>query len=238
MKTLLSATVTINPAEISKKLHLKGEAMSDEEKLLKRLTAYLSDDQKHTLRIYGHGASGKSTFARKLQLALGEERANLLATDPYVISGTYRELLSSKDFPHQKVTACLPAVHELGSLERDICALQSGLDILTIGTAWSPSLRLSARKPILIVEGMSAAFLSESLFDLSLCFYTDDQTELERRLARDVAVRERRPEWIEQTHLARREQYRHFYQPYLASADLVICQSGKDFRIEKDSPLL
>ena len=212
--------------------------MSDEEKLLKRLTAYLSDDQHHTLRIYGHGASGKSTFARKLQLALGEERANLLETDPYVITGDYRDLLSSKDFPHQKVTACLPAVHELSSLERDICALQSGLDILTIGTAWSPSLRLSARKPILIVEGMSAAFLPDSLFDLSLCFYTEDQTELERRLARDVAVRERRPEWIEQTHLARREQYSHFYQPYLAAADLIISQSGKDFRIEKDSSLL
>ena len=212
--------------------------MSDEEKLLKRLTAYLSGDQNHTLRIYGHGASGKSTFARKLQLALGEERVNLLETDPYVITGEYRDLLSSKDFPHQKVTACIPAVHELSSLERDICALQSGLDILTIGTVWSPSLRLSARKPILIVEGMSAAFLPESLFDLSISFYTDYQTELERRLARDVAVRERRPEWIEQTHLARREQYRHFYKPYLAAADLVICQSGNSFRIEKDSPFL
>lgn len=58
--------------------------MSDEEKLLESLTAYLIADQKHTIRIYGHGASGKSTFARKLQLALGEERANLLETDPYV----------------------------------------------------------------------------------------------------------------------------------------------------------
>ena len=212
--------------------------MSDEEKLLESLTAYLIADQKHTIRIYGHGASGKSTFARKLQLALGEEGANLLETDPYVITGAYRDLLSSKDFPHQKVTACIPAVHELSSLERDICALQSGLDILTIGTTWSPSLRLSAQKPILIVEGMSAAFLPKNLFDLSICFYTDDETELERRLARDVAVRERRPEWIEQTHLARREQYRHFYQPYLAAADLVICQSGNSFRIEKNSPLL
>ena len=212
--------------------------MSDEGKLLESLVDYLSDGQKHTLRIFGHGASGKSTFARKLQLTLGEEGANLLETDPYVITGEYRDLLSSKDFPHQKVTACIPAVHELSSLERDICALQSGLDILTIGKAWSPSLRLSARKPILIVEGMSAAFLPKGLFDLSICFYTDEETELERRLARDVAVRERRPEWIEQTHLARREQYRHFYQPYLAAADLVICQSGNDFRIERDSPLL
>ena len=212
--------------------------MSDEGKLLESLVDYLSDGQKHTLRIYGHGASGKSTFARKLQLTLGEERTNLLETDPYVITGEYRDLLSSKDFPHQKVTACIPAVHELSSLERDICALQSGLDILTIGKAWSPSLRLSAQKPILIVEGMSAAFLPKGLFDLSICFYTDDQTELERRLARDVAVRERRLDWIEQTHLERREQYQHFYQPYLVAADLVICQSGNDFRIEKDSPLL
>ena len=212
--------------------------MSDEGKLLESLVDYLSDGQKHTLRIFGHGASGKSTFARKLQLALGEERANLLETDPYVIAGEYRDLLSSKDFPHQKITACIPAVHELSSLERDICALQSGLDILTIGKAWSPSLRLSAQKPILIVEGMSAAFLPKSLFDLSICFYTDDQTELERRLTRDVAMRERRPDWIEQTHLARREQYQHFYQPYLEAADLVICQSGNDFRIEKNSPLL
>ena len=212
--------------------------MSDEGKLLESLVDYLSDGQKHTLRIYGHGASGKSTFARKLQLALGEEGTNLLETDSYVITGEYRDLLSSKDFPHQKVTACIPAVHELSSLERDICALQSGLDILTIGKVWSPSLRLSARKPILIVEGMSAAFLSKSLFDLSICFYTDDQTELERRLARDVAVRERRPEWIEQTHLDRREQYQPFYQPYLAAADLVICQTGNSFRIEKDNPLL
>ena len=212
--------------------------MSDEGKLLESLVDYLSDGQKHTLRIFGHGASGKSTFARKLQLTLGEEGINLLETDPYVITGEYRDLLISKDFPHQKVTACIPAVHELSSLERDICALQSGLDILTIGKAWSPSLRLSAQKPILIVEGMSAAFLPKSLFDLSICFYTDDQTELERRLARDVAVRERRLDWIEQTHLDRREQYLHFYQPYLVAADLVICQSGNDFRIEKNSPLL
>lgn len=38
---------------------------------------------------------------------------------------------------------------------------------------------------------MSAVFLSENLFDLSICFYTDDETELERRLARDTAVRGR-----------------------------------------------
>ena len=209
--------------------------MSDEEKLLERLTAYLSDDQKHTLRIYGHGASGKSTFARKLQLILGEERANLLATDPYVIVGEYRDLLSSKDFPHQKVTAYLPAVHELSSLERDIRALQSGLDILTIGTAWASSLRLSAQKPILIVEGMSAAFLLKNLFDLSICFHTDEGTELERRLARDTAVRGRDVHWIRQAHTSRRQQYEYYYKMYQEEADFLISQTEEGFGIDKIS---
>ena len=193
--------------------------MSDEEKLLERLTAYLSDDQKHTLRIYGHGASGKSTFARKLQLILGE----------------YRDLLSSKDFPHQKVTAYLPAVHELSSLERDIRALQSGLDILTIGTAWASSLRLSAQKPILIVEGMSAAFLPKNLFDLSICFHTDEGTELERRLARDTAVRGRDVQWIRQAHTSRRQQYEHYYKMYQEEADFLISQTEEGFGIDKIS---
>ena len=209
--------------------------MSDEEKLLERLTAYLSNDQKHTLRIYGHGASGKSTFARKLQLILGEERANLLATDPYVIVGEYRDLLSSKDFPHQKVTVYLPAVHELSSLERDIRALQSGLDILTIGTAWASSLRLSAQKPILIVEGMSAAFLPKNLFDLSICFHTDEGTELERRLARDTAVRGRDVHWIRQVHTGRRQQYEHYYKMYQEEADFLISQTEEGFGIDKIS---
>ena len=209
--------------------------MSDEGKLLESLVDYLSDGQKHTLRIFGHGASGKSTFARKLQLTLGEERTNLLETDPYVITGEYRDLLSSKDFPHQKVTASIPAVHELSSLERDICALQSGLDILTIGKAWSPSLRLSAQKPILIVEGMSAAFLPKSLFDLSICFYTDEETELERRLARDTAVRGRDMNWIRQTHTSRRQQYERYYQLYQEEADILISQTGENFKIDKRS---
>ncbi|BBD23423.1 hypothetical protein HMPREF1044_0857 [Streptococcus constellatus subsp. constellatus SK53] len=39
--------------------------MSDEEKLLERLTAYLSDDQKHTLRIYGHWCFRQVNFRSK-----------------------------------------------------------------------------------------------------------------------------------------------------------------------------
>ena len=84
---------------------------------------------------------------------------------------------------------------------------------------------------------MSAAFLPEHLFDLSICFYTDDETELARRLARDTSIRKRHPEWIKVTHKARRKQYENYYKPYQEAADLLICQSGDDFILEKQSSL-
>ncbi len=120
------------------------------------------------------------------------------------------------------------------SLERDIRALQSGLDILTIGTAWASSLRLSAQKQILIVEGMSAAFLPKNLFDLSICFHTDEGTELERRLARDTAVRGRDVHWIRQAHTSR-QQYEHYYKMYQEEADFLISQTEEGFGIDKIS---
>ena len=96
-----------------------------------------------------------------LQKALCERldlmKVNLLETDPYVI-GSPRGLVVPKDSPGQKVTACLSSAHELASLERDIQALQAGMDIRTIDQPWSPSHILSGNKSILIVEGMSVAF--------------------------------------------------------------------------------
>lgn len=103
-----------------------------ERSLVEVVKNYLLDGKKHTLAIYGHGASGKSTFAKRLVESLGRERVNLLAADPYIIDGEYRDLLAVREFPEQKVTACLPVAHELKSLKRDIRALQSGCDIVTI----------------------------------------------------------------------------------------------------------
>lgn len=206
-----------------------------EKSLVEVVKNYLLDGKKHTLAIYGHGASGKSTFAKRLVEELGQERVNLLAADPYIIDGEYRDLLAVKEFPEQKVTACLPVAHELKSLERDIRALQSGCDIVTIDQPWAPSQRLSAEKPILIVEGMSVAFLPKELFDLSICFYTDTATELERRLARDTAVRGRDVHWIRQAHTSCRQQYEHYYKMYQEEADFLISQTEEGFGIDKIS---
>ena len=210
-----------------------GISRMDRERLLDSIVKKIQSGELRTLGIYGHGGSGKTTFTKALCERLDLMKVNLLETDPYVI-GSPRELVVPKDSPGQKVTACLSSAHELASLERDIQALQAGMDIRTIDRPWSPSHILSGNKSILIVEGMSVAFLPKSLFDQTICFYTDDHTELERRLSRDVTQRNREMDFIYRTHKIRREQYHQYYQPMEDEADILVNTSQDQFCIEKE----
>ena len=209
----------------------------DRERLVDSLVKKIQSGELRTLGIYGHGGSGKTTFTKALCERLDLAIVNLLETDPYIISSS-RDLVVPKDHPNQKVTACLSSAHELASLERDIQALQAGMDIRTIDKPWTPSHILSGSKPILIVEGMSVAFLPKSLFDQTICFYTDDETELKRRLSRDVAQRNREIDFIYRTHQIRREQYHQYYQPMEGEADILVNTSQDQFRIEKEKKVL
>ena len=163
---------------------------------------------------------------------LDSQKVNLLETDPYITSG--RHLVVPKETPDQKVTACLQVAHELASLQRDILALQAGMDILTIEEPWKASEILSGEKKILIVEGMSVGFLPKELFDKTICFYTDEETELKRRLARDTNVRKSEASFVRETHQIRRGQYRRYYQETEKEADVLINQSQNQFQIEND----
>ena len=200
--------------------------------LIEQLVSEIETGKVRTLGIYGHGASGKSTFAQELYQALDAEKVNLLETDSYITSE--RHLVVPKETPNQKVTACLPVAHELASLQRDILALQAGMDILTIEEPWKASEILSGEKTILIVEGMSVGFLPKELFDKTICFYTDKETELKRRLARDTTVRKSEASFVRETHQIRRGQYRRYYQETEKEADVLINQSQNQFKIEKD----
>ena len=191
--------------------------------LIKQLVSEIEAGKIKTLGIYGHGASGKSTFAQELYQALDSTTVNLLETDPYITSGRY--LVVPKDASNQKVTACLPVAHELASLERDILALQAGMDILTIEEPWKASEILSGAKPVLIVEGMSVGFLPKELFDKTICFYTDEETELKRRLARDTTVRNRDASFVLASHQMRREQYLRYYKETESKANILVDQS-------------
>ena len=198
--------------------------------LIDQLVSEIEKGKVRTLGIYGHGASGKSIFTQELYQALDSTTVNLLETDPYITSGRY--LVVPKDAPNQKVTACLPVAHELASLERDILALQAGMDILTIEEPWKASEILSGAKPVLIVEGMSVGFLPKELFDKTICFYTDEETELKRRLARDTTVRNRDASFILASQQMRREQYLQYYKETETRADILVDQSDDKFQIK------
>ena len=199
--------------------------------LMNQLVSEIETGKIRTLGIYGHGASGKSTFAQELFRALDSTTVNLLETDPYITSERY--LVVPKQAPDQKVTACLPVAHELASLQRDILALQRGMDILTIAEPWKASEVLSGAKPILIVEGMSVGFLPKELLDKTICFYTDEETELKRRLARDTTVRNRDASFILASHQMRREQYLHYYKETESRADILVKQSEDKFEVKR-----
>ena len=199
--------------------------------LIKQLVSEIEAGKVKTLGIYGHGASGKSTFAQELYQTLDSAKVNLLETDPYIASN--RHLVVPKETPDQKVTACLPVAHELVSLERDILALKAGMDILTIEEPWKASEVLSGAKPILIVEGMSVGFLPKELFDKTICFYTDEETELKRRLARDTTVRNRDASFILASHQMRREQYLLYYKETESRADILVDQSEGKFEVKR-----
>ena len=198
--------------------------------LVERLVSEIESGKVKTLGIYGHGASGKSTFAQELYQTLDSAKVNLLETDPYIASN--RHLVVPKETPNQKVTACLPVAHELASLQRDILALQAGMDVLTIEEPWKASEVLSGAKPILIVEGMSVGFLPKELFDKTICFYTDEETELKRRLARDTTVRNRDTKFILASQQMRREQYLRYYKTTESMADILVDQSEDTFKVK------
>ena len=200
--------------------------------LIERLVSEIESGKVKTLGIYGHGASGKSTFAQELYQALDSTTVNLLETDPYITSG--RHLVVPKEAPNQKVTACLPVSHELASLQRDILALQASMDVLTIEEPWKASEVLSGAKPILIVEGMSVGFLPKELFDKTVCFYTNEETELKRLLARDTTVRHGDASFILASQQMRREQYLQYYKETESKADILINQSNDKFQIKKN----
>ena len=198
--------------------------------LIERLVSEIESGKVKTLGIYGHGASGKSTFAQELYQELDFKKVNLLETDPYITSE--RHLVVPKQAPDQKVTACLPVAHELASLQRDILALQAGIDVLTIDEPWKASEVLSGAKPILIVEGMSVGFLPKELFDKTICFYTDEETELKRRLARDTTVRNGDASFILASQQMRRMQYLQYYKETESRADILVDQSDDKFQIK------
>lgn len=195
-------------------------------------------DKSIVIGIAGHGAAGKTTFAKDLVNLLGEDAINYLNTDPYIVSSTLRKstridyIYQNKNHQY-KMTACHPAAHHLSSLERDIQMIRDGLTLSTIQTHYSKSKLLCFKNKITIVEGMSAAFVNPDLFDLKIYFYTDSETELKRRSIRDVGERGTDIQYLRDSNEERRIQYEVFMHPYSEHFDVIFKTTGEKTCLEK-----
>lgn len=202
------------------------------------ITWIVSKKGRLVIGISGHGAAGKSHFTQELLARLGNKNVNCLNTDPYIVSSDIRRL-SAIDYTYEnedhrfKMTACHPAAHHLGALERDVQMARDGLDFYTIDVHYMERALISSENQLTIVEGMSAAFIDPELFDLRIYFYTDGETELMRRSSRDVAERGTDLEYLKFSHAERRIQYEVFMHPYSENFDIVIKTIGEQQFVEK-----
>lgn len=211
------------------------------ETILKEILKWVKQaDKKIIIGISGHGAAGKTTFAKKLIHALHQDQVNYLNTDPYIVNSNIRKQ-TILDYTYQnehhrfKMTACHPAAHHLPSLERDVQMIRAGLDLMTIDTHYMKSALISSKKQITIVEGMCVAFIDPQLFDLKIYFYTDGATELKRRSDRDVLERGTDINYLKQSHDERRIQYELFMHPHCQHFDMVIKTQDDEILIEKNT---
>lgn len=209
------------------------------EEVIDNISDYIKNmNQKMIIGISGHGASGKTTFVRKLIDKFEENEVNLLNTDPYIISSDLRKY-SEIDYEYNnesyrsKLTACHPSAHFILALERDVQMIQKGLDFYTMETHYRKSEFINTNKKIHIIEGMSTAFVNPDLFDLKIYFYTDGDTELNRRAVRDINERGMELAYLKASHEQRRIQYELFMHPYHRNFNIVIKNWDSGYEIEK-----
>ncbi|WGT40324.1 phosphoribulokinase [Lysinibacillus sp. 1 U-2021] len=211
------------------------------ETILKEILKWVKQaDNKIIIGISGHGAAGKTTFAKKLIHALDQDEVNYLNTDPYIVNSDIRkQTILNYTYQNEhhrfKMTACHPAAHHLPSLERDVQMIRAGLDFMTIDTNYMKSTLISSKKQITIVEGMCVAFIDPQLLDLKIYFYTDGATELKRRSDRDVLERGTDINYLKQSHDERRIQYELFMHPHCQHFDMVIKTQDDEILIEKNT---
>jgi uridine kinase len=196
-------------------------------------------DGRMVIGISGHGASGKTTFAKKLFTLLEGKGVNYINTDSYIVNSDVRKHTSiryeyNNEIHQSKMTACHPAAHHLFALDRDVKMVREEMDFYTLDVPYERSQLISSRNNLTIIEGMSVAFSNPDLYDLKIYFYTDGETELMRRGIRDVSERGMDVEYLRKTHDERRIQYEVFMHPKHENFDVVVRNSDEEYWVEKE----
>ncbi|WLR42045.1 AAA family ATPase [Bacillus carboniphilus] len=209
--------------------------------LVQQIINWINKTDEHmVIGISGHGAAGKTTFAQDLVNGVNQKGVNYINTDPYLVSSNVRKHAIIEYTYHNerhqfKVTACHPAAHNLGALERDIQMVREKLDFNTIHTSYLKSKLISSKNKVTIVEGMTVAFINPDLFDLTIYLYADGETELRRRSSRDIVERGADLAYLKRSHEERRIQYEVFMHPYSERFDIIVKNDDQSIVLEKNN---
>lgn len=174
--------------------------------------------------VAGGSGSGKTTFVRALQNAIGAENCSILSQDSY-----YFDAVKEFDFDGGAINFDHPNSLEFPLLLNHICALKAGESISVPSYCFKTHARvgmttLAANKPVLLVDGI--LLLSQPAlcahFDISVFVDVPEQIRFQRRLHRDVRERGRSPEGVTaQFHSQVKPMHDQFVAPSLRFANVV-----------------
>lgn len=181
--------------------------------------------------VAGGSGSGKTTFGRRLEAALGPARCGIVSQDAY-----YRDLHEYFDRDGGLVNFDHPESLEFELMVEHLGALRAGRPVRIPRYDFATHRRLNqsddfAPRAIVIVDGiliLSQPAVRECL-DLSLFIDTAESVRFARRLARDVRERGRTPEGVT-SQFERQVKPMHdlFVEPSRRFADRVI-SGERDF---------
>jgi uridine kinase len=182
---------------------------------------------KTIIAVSGGGASGKTTFCKKLMERLGIDANNYLNTDSYLIDSSLRKRLFwegiyNGEKIYGRITACCPEATFLPALIRDINALKRGLPILTIEDHGCPMYSIDPMNSITVIDGIATAFVPVSNFDISIFLHCDTEIEWERRVLRDSSERGIDISSVRNDFYVRRAQFEQYVKPKKEDFNLIL----------------
>lgn len=154
--------------------------------------------------ITGGSASGKSTYARRLQSLMGNDKCCILAQDHYYFDTPPHE--TNRNFDHPTAIDFDLMYEHLCLLDQGICPAVPVYDFKTHRR--TNKVRLIAPRPLILLDGTLILTHEGIRNRMDYCIFIDvpEHIRFERRLRRDIRERGR-------TETSVREQFRTQVQP-------------------------
>lgn len=192
-----------------------------------------SDGQDHPLLlgVAGGTGSGKTTVARRVLEALGEERIVLLEMDSYYrdIDWERPEDLLHHNFDHPSALDIELLVEHLTALSRGEAVDVPVYDF--VRHRRTDEVRPIESQPVVMLEGILVLALPEirHLLDFKIYVDTDADIRFIRRLSRDMEERGRSADDVMRQYLGSvRPMHLEFVEPSKRWADVIIPEGGEN----------